>query len=53
MLARALPGIAMALCLSSGVARSKYVGWTDMASAELEPITGVWRQSNTSTPPPV
>ena len=27
----------------SGVARSKYVGWTDMASVEREPITGVWR----------
>jgi len=25
-----------------GVARSKYVGWTDMASAERELITGVW-----------
>jgi len=26
--------------VSRGVARSKYVGWTDMASAEREPITG-------------
>jgi len=25
-----------------GVARSKNVGWTHMASAEREPITGVW-----------
>jgi len=29
-----------------GVARSKYVGWTAMASAEREPITGVWRRSD-------
>jgi len=29
-----------------GVARSKYVGWTDMASAEREPITGVWRRTD-------
>jgi len=28
-----------------GVARSKYVGWTDMASAEREPTRGVWRRS--------
>ena len=28
-----------------GVARSKYVGWTDMASAEHEPTRGVWRRS--------
>ena len=27
------------------VARSKYLGWTHMASAEREPITGVWRRS--------
>ena len=32
-----------------GVARSKYVGWTDMASAERQPITGVWRRTD---PPP-
>jgi len=31
---------------SRGIARSKYVGWTDMASAEREPITGVWRRSD-------
>jgi len=29
-----------------GVARSNYVGWTDMASAEREPITGVWRRTD-------
>ena len=29
-----------------GVAMSKYVGWRDMASAEPEPITGVWRRSD-------
>ena len=29
-----------------GVARSKYVGWTNMASAERKPITGVWRRSD-------
>ena len=34
-----------------GVARSKYVGWTDMASAECEPITGVWRRSNPPAQP--
>ena len=34
-----------------GIARSKYVGWTDMASTELEPITGVWRRSDPPTPP--
>ena len=28
-----------------GVARSKNVGWTHMASAKREPITGVWRRS--------
>jgi len=27
---------------SQGIARSNYAGWTDMASAEREPITGVW-----------
>ena len=36
-----------------GVARSKYVGWTDMASAEREPLTGVWRRSDSPTHPPV
>jgi len=35
--------------MNRGVARSKYVGWTDMASAERQPITGVWRRSD---PPP-
>ena len=34
-----------------GVASSKYVGWTDMASAEREPITGVWGRSDPPTPP--
>ena len=29
-----------------GVARSKYVGWTDMASAERESISGVWGRSD-------
>jgi len=45
--------LSSAYCLkpaSRGIARSKYVGWTDMASAEREPITGVWRRSD---PPPV
>ena len=33
---------------------SKYVGRTDMGSAEREPITGVWRRSDPlPTPPPV
>jgi len=36
-----------------GVARSKYVGWTDMVSAEREPITGVWGQSDPLPLPPV
>ena len=31
---------------SHGVARSKYVGWADMANAERQPITGVWRRSD-------
>jgi len=35
-----------------GVARSKYVGWTNMASAERELITGVWRRSDPPTSPP-
>ena len=35
-----------------GVARSKYVGWTDMASAERELITGVWGGA-TSLPLPL
>jgi len=30
---------------SRDVARSKYVGWIHMASAEREPITEVWGQS--------
>jgi len=34
-----------------GVKQAKYVGWTDMASAEREPITGVWRRSDPPTPP--
>ena len=33
------------------VKQAKYVGWTDMASAEREPITGVWRRSDPPTPP--
>ena len=32
--------------------RSKYMKWTDMASAEREPITGVWRRSRVDRPPP-
>ena len=35
-----------------GVARSKYVGCTDMASAEREPITGVRRRSRPPICPP-
>ena len=37
-----------------GVARSKYVGWTDVASAEHEPITRVWGPSDPHLhhPPP-
>ena len=30
---------------SRGVARSKYLRWTHIASAEREPITEVWGQS--------
>ena len=38
-----------------GVARSKYVGWTDVASAEHEPITRVGGRGTPSsiTLPPV
>ena len=36
-----------------GAARSKYVGWTDMAIAEREPITGVWRRSDPPYPSPI
>jgi len=36
-----------------GVARSKYVGWTDMASAERQPITGVWRRTDPPPNPPL
>jgi len=35
-----------------GVARSKYVWWTDMVSAECEPITGIWRRSDPPYPSP-
>jgi len=41
--------------LNRGVARSKYVGWTEMASAKRQPITRVWRRSPqraTPLPPP-
>jgi len=37
--------------MTRGVARSKYVGWTDMASAEREPITGGWRWTDPHTSP--
>ena len=43
----------IALLIARGVARSKYVGWTDMARAEREPITGVWRRSDPLFLPPV
>jgi len=42
----------LAYFIATGVARSKYVGWTDMACAEREPITAVWRRSDSPAPPP-
>ena len=39
-------------CVCRGVARSKYVEWTDMASAEREPLTGGWRRSDPPYPFP-
>jgi len=35
-----------------GVARSKNVGWTHMASAEREPITKVWAEPVEGPPAP-
>ena len=36
--------------LCRGVARSKYVGWTDVASAERELITAVWKGTDRTDP---
>jgi len=35
-----------------GASPGQNVGWTDMASAERKPITGAWRRTDRTDPPP-
>jgi len=50
---RAKSAVYDCLVNSQGRRQVKYVGWTDMARAEREPITGVWRRSDPPFSPPV